>query len=85
MKVATNYPDALALLGQLMEATERDPIQRNKCIGIDIGRQFGTKIVMHGPLGTGRKLIFELEKRGLPCPQLIFLENPARILIGVEP
>lgn len=52
-------------------------------IGVDIGKQFGTRVVMHITVEVARKLLSELQKRDLPCPQIIYQNN--RILIGADP
>jgi hypothetical protein len=51
--------------------------------GIDIGKQFGTRIVMEIPQFVALKLLAELEQRDLPCPQVIYVNN--RVLIGADP
>lgn len=75
MRIATTYEDVLSLL--------RETAELQPTFGVDIGKQFGTRIIMHITKDTAGKLLHELRMRDLPCPQVIFTGN--KILIGAEP
>jgi hypothetical protein len=79
MKVATTYKEVWALFREAY----RGVIMGGPTIGIDIGKQFGLRMVIHLDRPNAVKLLSELEVRDLPCPQVIWTND--RILIGVEP
>lgn len=73
MKVVSDYAEAFKLF------TDHPGV----VVGVDIGKQFGTRIVMHIGMLMAHKLLHELQNRDLPCPQVIWYNN--RILIGADP
>lgn len=81
MKVAGSYAEAFEFLHEVSGLNGLyDPV------GVDIGKQFGTRIVMRMSAQMGRKLLHELQKRDLPLPQVILDEGfPNKVLIGVDP
>lgn len=83
MRVATTYPEAFAFFTEarrrVIPLAGGHPL---KC-GVDIGKQFGTRIVFTMELAMGEHLLHELQKRDLPCPQVF--ATPKLILIGVSP
>lgn len=84
MKLITTYKEAYGLLQETQP--KFGPVQKQgqwAQIGIDIGKQFGTRIVMHISHDTAFHLLRELEKRDLPCPQVIYAGR--KILIGADP
>lgn len=74
MKVAGSYKEAYDILRSNVHAA----------FGLDIGKQFGTRIVASIPYHIAMKLLTELEKRDLPLPSVIQI-NDTRVLIGADP
>lgn len=82
MKIAKDWEEAHNLINDLWAAARGQFFDPK--IGIDIGKQFGTRIIMHIDPSNAHKLLNELEKRDLDLPSVIQM-NPTTILIGAEP
>lgn len=78
MKVADTYNDAFDFIREA-EKAKVIPVS----IGVDIGKQFGTRIIMRLDPMMARKLLVELQQRDLPLPQVFYYGN--QILIGADP
>lgn len=89
MKVATDFRQAHALINEVAATHLVAPgvakltFATNPLVGIDIGKQFGTRIVIWLSGTTGHQLLDELEKRDLPLP--IVIQEKGRVWIGAEP
>lgn len=85
MKVCNSYEDAFKLLRDIKPPAVDliGPASKAVPIGIDIGKQFGTRIIFHMSWDQGWKLLAELQKRDLPFPSVIY--HSGRVLIGAEP
>ena len=77
IKQAKTYEEAFKFV------TDLERISITADIGIDIGKQFGTRMVIRISPMMARHLLTELQKRDLPLPMVLFYEK--RILIGAEP
>lgn len=77
MKVASTYKQARDMVLELQASPGAARI------GVDIGKQFGTRIIMHIAVPVALHLLGELESRDLPLPQVIYMSG--RLLIGAEP
>lgn len=82
MKVASTYEEAFKLIEEYVPRVSIIGAARVD-IGVDIGKQFGTRIIMRIDRPVAIKLLSELQKRDLPLPQVIYYAG--RILIGAEP
>jgi hypothetical protein len=81
MKIALTYNEARDLIRQASQ--DRRNHLNQAAVAIDIGKQFGTRILMHLSEEHGIKLLNELEMRDLPLPQVMYFNR--RVLIGVDP
>lgn len=84
MKVANTYREAYGIL----QETQPQPFSDIRTtvfvrIGIDIGKQFGVRVIMWISHDMAYKLLRELEARDLPLPQFIF--TGTAIYIGADP
>lgn len=82
MKIAGSYIEALRMIDEYVPLVSVIGAQRVN-IGVDIGKQFGTRIIMRIERGVAKKLLMELQRRDLPLPQVIY--HSGQILIGAEP
>ena len=82
MKIAGSYAEALRMIDEYVPLVSVIGAQRVN-IGVDIGKQFGTRIIMRIDRGTAKKLLIQLQQRDLPLPHVIYFNG--QILIGAEP